>query len=219
MDILILLIGVAFLALIGAAFFIFFKEPKETVKKKIPTTEPQADVVGAFNKKISQCETKIKSLEYDLEASRLELAQTKEKEKALLSEKSRVVFDREQYEKFKKEHQLLKQELTGKEEMLEKEISSRRREASELAQTKIDLEALKKRVIESEDAYRKSRASCEALSKELSLAKKTIEDQKRIVNEHTVNKIEGEWVSRIEFNKLERELKEKEALLQKYLRP
>ena len=217
MDILIFLIGAVFLGLLGAGFYIFLKEPKETAKGKIQTKEPESDVVAALQKKISNYETKINNLEYDLEATKLDLAQTKEKEKALLTEIARVTFDAEQYEKLKKDHQALKAELPGKEEMLEKEISSRRLESAELAQLKTELQTLKKKAMETEDSFRKSQMTIEAFTKELNLSKKTIEEQKRIVKEHSENKVEGEWVSRIEFNKIEKELREKEALLQRFL--
>ncbi len=49
------------------------------------------------------------------------------------------------------------------------------------------------------------------------LAKATIKEQKKIVAEHTENKIGGEWVSRAEFEKVERELKEKETMIQRFL--
>ena len=217
MDILILVIGMAFLGLIGIGVYIFLKEPQQKNPLDMTVKNEEAELIPQFHKKISACEEKIKSLEYNLEATSLELTQTKEKEKALLKEKSAVTFDSEQYEKFKKEFQTLKGELSGKEEMLEKEISQRRKESSELAELKAESDALKKKTIESEDAYRKAQAAIETLTKELALARKTIDEQKRVVKEHSENKKEGEWVSRIEFNKIENELKEKEAMIQKFL--
>ncbi|MEK7850098.1 MAG: hypothetical protein AAB213_04730 [Candidatus Omnitrophota bacterium] len=218
MDILMILLVLCFLGLVAAGFLYFYRSPKEVPEKdKLHAITHGFDLATQLQKKISSHEQKIKDIEYSLQAAQLELAQTKEKEKSLLKERSQNTFDTEQYEKFKKEFQALKTELTHKEEMLEAEITHRRRLDSQLLGIKTDAEALKKRIMGSDDAFRKSQAAIETLTRELNLAKKTIVDQKKIVQEHSENKAEGEWVSRIEFNKIEMELKEKESMIQKLL--
>lgn len=218
MDILMILLVLCFLGLVAAGFLYFYRSPKEVPEKdKLHANTHGFDLATQLQKKISSHEQKIKDIEYSLQAAQLELAQTKEKEKALLKERSQNTFDTEQYEKFKKEFQALKTELTHKEEMLEAEITHRRRLDSQLLVIKTDAEVLKKRIMGSDDAFRKSQAAIETLTRELNLAKKTIVDQKKIVQEHSENKAEGEWVSRIEFNKIEMELKEKESMIQKLL--
>lgn len=222
MDSIIILIAVTFLAFIGAAAYVFLKDSQG--KDKSVTKDEGADLIGQYQKKIVSYEERIKKLEYSLAAMEQELIKTKEsetalqaKEKDLLKEKSHIAFDSEQYEKFKKDFEALKTEMPHKEEALEKEISLRRKQESELKTSQLDCETLKKRVTESEDAYRKSQAAIEALTKELNLAKKTIDEQKKMVREYTENKMGGEWVSRMEFEKVEKELREKEALIQKFL--
>lgn len=218
MDIFIILLGLIFLGIVGGLAFFIFKEPGAPgVNVRSPLKDQGPDIAAQLQKKLKQAEEKAKSLEYNLEALQLELNQTKEKEKALLKEKSESTFNAEQYEKFKKDFAVLKAELTGKEETLEKEISERRKQAQELTAAVQENEALKKRVLEAEDAHRKAQTAVEALTKELEAARKTLGDQKKIVQEHTENKIGGEWVSRLEFEKVEKELKEKEAMIQKML--
>ncbi len=218
MEILMILLVLIFLGLLGAGVLYFYKGPGEHAGSDKGLKNPrEVDETAGLRKKISLAEEKLKNLEYSYEAAQLELAQTKEKEKALVREKSQVTFDTQQYEKFKKEHQDLKVELARKEETCENEISQRRQESAELTQLKNDTAALKKRLSETEDALRRTSMAQETLTKELNLAKKTIDGQKKIVQEHHENKAEGEWVSRVEFNKVERELKEKEALIQKLL--
>jgi chromosome segregation ATPase len=203
---------------LAAGFLYFYRSPEEAPEKdKAHANTRGFDLATQLQKKISSHEQKLKDIEYSLQAAQLELAQTKEKEKALLKERSQNTFDAQQYEKFKKEYQALKSELTRKEEALEAEITHRRRLDSQLLGIKTDAEVLKKSIMESEDAFRRSQAVIETLTRELNLAKKTIVDQKKIVQEHSENKAEGEWVSRIEFNKIEMELKEKESMIQKLL--
>ncbi|OIO36094.1 MAG: hypothetical protein AUJ74_03745 [Candidatus Omnitrophica bacterium CG1_02_44_16] len=213
-----LLLVLCFLGLLAAGFLYFYRSPEESPEKNGPRTKTHGfDLATQLQKKISSHEQKLKDIEYTLQAAQLELAQTKEKEKILLKERSQNAFDIEQYEKFKKEYQTLKTELSHKEEALETEITRGRRLDSQLLGIKTDAEILKKRIIASDDAFRRSQATIETLTRELILAKKTIADQKKIVQEHSENKAEGEWVSRIEFNKIEIELKEKEAMIQKLL--
>lgn len=218
MDLLIVFIALAFVSLIGAFGFQFFKETQGAAQK-LPHSEKNAetDVLAQFQKKIKAYEEKLKKIEYELGASQLESAQGKEREKTITNERSQVKFDTEQYEKFKKEFQTLKKELTTKEEMLEKEISLRRTRAAELASAKQDNETLKKKISETEDAFRKCQTTVENLTKEVNLAKNKIKEQEKVVREHSENKMGGEWVSRGEFEKIERDLKEKEAQIQKFL--
>lgn len=222
MDSIIILIAVAFMVFIGATAYVFLKDSQG--KSKPVTKDEGADIIAQYQKKIVSYEERIKKLEYSLAAMDQELIKTKEsesalqaKEKNLLKEKSHIAFDSEQYEKFKKDFEALKNELAHKEEALEKEISLRRKQESELKQYQLDCEALKKRITESEDGYRKSQAAIEVLTKELNLAKKTIDEQKKTVREYSENKMGGEWVSRMEFGKVEKELREKETLIQKFL--
>jgi chromosome segregation ATPase len=218
MDLLIFFVAIAFVGLIVAFSFHSFKETRAGAPK-LPHGEKniEADVFASFQKKIKAYEEKIKKIEFDMGACQLECAQAKEREKMITNERSQVKFDTEQYEKFKKEFQALKKELTAKEEILEKEISSRRTQAADLAATKQDNETLKKKLSETEDALRKHQALSESLTKEVGLAKNKIKEQEKVVRQHSENKMEGEWVSRMEFEKIERDLKEKEAQIQKFL--
>ncbi|HAJ56193.1 MAG TPA: hypothetical protein DCL35_00295 [Candidatus Omnitrophica bacterium] len=218
MDILIIIICLAFIGLLGTLGYQFLKE--NIAGRSVqggPVKQNDADPALGYQKKIMENEEKIKKVELDLAASKLELAQTKEREKALIEQNSGAKFDYEQYEKFKKDYQLLKQEIVQKEDILEKEISTRRAQTAELAQLKQDYDGLKKKLMETEDYYRRSQTVAENLTKELNTAKKTVEYQKKIVSEHTENKLGGEWVSRVEFEKVENELKEKETMIQKFL--
>jgi len=214
-----ILLVLCFLGLLAAGFLYFYRSPEEgSPEKDKPHGKNHGfDLTTSLQKKLSSHEQKLNDMEYTLQAAQLELAQSKEKEKTILKEKSQNAFDAEQYEKLKIEFQALKKELSHKELMLEAEITHRRHIDSQLLGVQTEAQALKKRIIESDDAFRKSQVAIETLTRELNLAKKTIADQKKIVVEHSENKAEGEWVSRIEFNKIEMELKEKEAMIQKLL--
>ena len=217
MEILILLAGLVFLGIVAA--LIFFMNQESSSKQNPPKTSMEKEVDGfaQYQKKIAVGEEKTKNLQTNLEVLQLELTQSKEREKSLLKEKSESTFNAEQYEKFKKDFAQLKIELTAKEELLEKEISEKRKNAQDLLQLQQDNDTLKKRVVEAEDSYRKTQTLLEVLKKDLEVAKRTIEEQKRIVSEHAENKIGGEWVSRDEFKTLENQLKEKEEMIQKLL--
>jgi chromosome segregation ATPase len=218
MELLIVFIAVAFLAIAAALGFSVFKGPEIPEEKKGGALKnPDADMLSQFKRKAAACEEKLKSLEMDFEAASLELKQTKEKEKLLLTEKSKITFDSEQYEKFKKDFQALKIELTGKEVSLEKEISERRKQGMELALIRQEHDSSKKKNTETQDAYRKSQTMVETLTKELQAIKSVLNEQRKIVDEHKENKVGGEWVSRPEFEKIERELREKEAMIQRLL--
>lgn len=220
MDLLILVMGVAFLGLIGAGIFFFLKEPAMMrmlgtalpVKTEIPENDPTA----VLQKKIMRHEEQIARLETELKAAREETEQVRGREQALLKERANTAFDAEGYEKLKNEHAALKKELTGKEEILENEISSRRRQSDELTHLKAEHEALKKKNIETEDTLRKAQTLLEGLREENKNFKTLLESQKKTIEEHNVNKSEGQWVSRFEFERLEAALKEKERLLQKF---
>lgn len=218
MELLIVFIAVAFLAIAAALGIYVFKGSETPEEKKGASIKtPDAEMLSQFKRKAAACEEKLKSLEMDFEAASLELKQTKEREKVLLTDKSKITFDSEQYEKFKKDFQTLKVELTGKEESLEKEISERRKQGMELALIRQEHDILKKKNTETDDAYRKSQTLVETLTKELQTIKSALNEQRKIVDEHKENKIEGEWVSRPEFEKIERELREKEAMIQRLL--
>lgn len=218
MDIFIVLVSVAFIGFVSVFAFQFIEERRAAPSaSKPPKKDPQAELLSQFKRRTAEALEKLKKVEYEAEAYRLELSQTKEREKALINEKSQINFDSQQYEKFKKEFQALKQDISSKEQALEKEISLRRSQSAELGQIKEDARLLKGQLGETQDVLRKTQAIAETLSKELTTARKMIEDQKKIVAEHTENKMGGEWVSRAEFEKVERELKEKEAMIQKFL--
>lgn len=177
----------------------------------------ETDPTVPLKKKIAHYEAKIRELEANLKTLESEFAAAQLKEKELLREKSTTAFDSEQYEKFKKEYLDLKQELAKKEEILEEEITVRRQQTGEILQLRENNEALKKKALESDDTFRKSQTLVETLTQELKTIKQALQEKEKIVSEHSANKIEGEWVSREEFNKLEHELKEKEDLIQKML--
>lgn len=222
MDLAIYLIAAVFLGIAGVVVFTVLqekisssplKETKGATDKKI--SEP--DLIEQFHKKIRGLEEQIKQHEGAFAAIQLELAQTREREKKLSQEKSQINFDAGQYEKFKKDHEELKRELNQKEEVLEKEIAERRKQARETGALQQDSETYKKRSVEFEDALRKSQTMVEALTKQLQDARKMLQDQNKIVQEHSTQKKEGEWVARAEFEKIEATLKEKEALIQRLL--
>ena len=73
------------------------------------------------------------------------------------------------------------------------------------------------RLQDADDANRKSQVVIENLGQEIAALRKTIHDQEKIVTEHAENKTEGEWVSKIEFEKMENQLREKESLIQRLL--
>lgn len=219
MEFSIVLAGLVFVGIVGALIYFVFLEPQEKAnpKTQVQQSIKQTDDSILAKKKILNLEEKIKSLELEKEALVQEISLTKEKEKTLLKEKSVNTFDAGQYEKFKKDFDFLKDELTKKEEILEIEITEKRKHVTELSQSKQDNELLKKRIIEAEDAERKAQKKIEILTKDIEATSKIIRDQKRIVEEHTENKTEGQWVSRTEFETIERELKEKEIMIQKLL--
>jgi predicted nucleic acid-binding Zn-ribbon protein len=222
MDATILIVGLVFAGLVWAVIY-FIKDdfPKTTkkpqVKPETPVNKNDGDLSRHLQKKLAQTEEKCKNMELQYEAAQLELSQTKDKEKNLLKAKAEDVFDREQYEKFKKEFQILKKEVADKEESLEKEIGLRRQQSSQLTSTQQERDDLQKRASRTEDAHRKALASIESLTKELQDLKRKVREQGRIVEEHAVSKTEGEWISRAEFDKVEKELQEKELLIRKML--
>jgi len=223
MDILIITIGLALTGILGFTAFAFMHEsPAKSMRPKVSNLPPkdkpsEPDVIASYQRKLIAREEQIKNHEAAFAALQLELAQTKEREKTLLKEKSQIAFNEEEYEKFKKVYKSLKDELIKKEELLEKEIDSRRKQETELTQALKDIETYKNKSITSDDAFRKSETVAANLTKELKETKKMINEQNKIVEEHSENKIGGEWVSRDEFKKLENELKEKESLIQKLL--
>ena len=200
MDATILIVGLVFVGLIAAVVYLIRDEKPKPPKKKASgpeATQGKTDVdpIKHLHRKLAQSEEKLKNLELNFEAGQLELAQTKDREKNLLKSKSEDVFDRGQYEKFKKEFQSLKKETSEKEEALEKEIALRRQQSSQLLSAQEERDNLIKRVAMAEDAHRKALATHEALAKELNDLKKKVQEQGRIVQEHAVQKTDGEWIS------------------------
>ncbi|MDD5537733.1 MAG: hypothetical protein PHF12_02060 [Candidatus Omnitrophica bacterium] len=225
MDLLIFVMGLVFLGLIGAGIFFFLKEPAFSKMLGFGTGAPVkpaeggADPAAGLQKKILHHEERIATLENELKASREESERLRGREQELLKERSNAAFDSESFEKMKEEHVLLKKELTTKEETLETEISARRRQNTELTQLRLEYEALKKKTTETEDALRKAQTTIEGLREENKNIKSLLEQHKKIVDEHNVNKSEGQWVSRIEFERVEAVLKEKERLIEKLQSP
>lgn len=225
MDASIFVLGFAFVGIVAAAAYFLFKEEAVGTKSSAgpraagpgPGARPAADPVQQLPRKIAQLEERLKTLQIDHESVQLELAQTKERERIIAKERSEIVFDKQQYDKFLKDHATLKIELKQKEDAVEKEISLRRQQATELAQAQQGLETTRQRLSQTEDELRKAKLTLETLQKDLTDAKKALSSQNRIVEEHAVNKTEGEWVKRDEFHKLENELREKEILLKKML--
>ncbi|MFH0877590.1 MAG: hypothetical protein V1863_05135 [Candidatus Omnitrophota bacterium] len=222
MDLAIFLIGLVFLGIGGLAVYTILQEKMPSAAAKVPSgtlekklAEP--DLIEQFHKKIRKLEEQVKQHEAAYAAVDLELAQTREREKKLTQERSQISFDSAQVEKFKKDHQDLKRELGGKEELLEQEIAERRKHAEEIAALRQDHEAVKKRSVELEDALRKSQTMVETLTKQLQDAKRMLQDKNKMLEEHSTQKKEGEWVARAEFEKIETSLKEKEALVQRLL--
>ncbi len=218
MDILIVLISVAFIGLVASLAYQHINEAKAPAgKTNTKTPKNDAEITASYQRKIKSYEEKIKKIELDFEAVQLELRQLKEKEKTSEAAKSEIKFDYEQYEKFKKEFSELKKVLSQKEELLEKEISAHRSESTELQRQKQDCQNLKKQLSETQDAHRKSQALAEGFEKELKKAKQTISEHTKAAQQHSQNKVGGEWVSRDEFEKIEKELLEKQAMIEKFL--
>jgi len=228
MDLLIFVVGLVFLGLIGAGIFFLLKEPSfskmlgagaGSPAKPVEGEAATADPVLGLQKKILHHEERIATLEKELEASREESERLRGREQELLKERSNAAFDSESFDKLKEEHNSLKKELTTKEETLESEISVRRRQNTELTQLRLEHEALKKKTTETEDALRKAQTTIEGFKEENKNIKILLEQQKKIVEEHNVDKSEGQWVSRIEFERVEAALKEKERLIEKLQSP
>lgn len=222
MDIIIILIGVVFLGIVAALAYSLLNEQSagkintiKTTKDDFKKEEAQSDRLS--NRKITEYEERIKKLENELELTKTDFVKIKEIKEKLSEEKSHIVFDMEQYEKFKKEHQELKNEIVKKEGLLEKEISLRRTQSQELTQIQQDHKTAKQKIAETEDALRKAQGIIETLKKTIDDLKKQLSEHSKIVNEYSEKKSEGQWVSREEFNKIEAELKEKENMLQKLL--
>ncbi|MFA5038783.1 MAG: hypothetical protein WC732_03795 [Candidatus Omnitrophota bacterium] len=222
MDLLILFMALVFLGMIGAGIFFFLKEtpPRPGPAFKIPpAVPPSQDPLELPPKKTARYDEKIKQLEEELQAAQEEIRKGQEREAGLLKEKNNVAFDSSGYERLKKEQAALREEMTAKEETLEEVISARRRENAELIQLRQEFDILRKKNAETEDAFRKAQTIIENMDKDNKSCKALLEQQKKILEEHNVNKTEGQWVSREEFEKLQALLKEKDSLLQKFKTP
>lgn len=218
MENIITAITLVFIGLIaGGLYFLLVEPAKNNQQKKDDQPKKEPDILSQYQRKIKHSEQKIAALEQEMEALKLELLQAQGREKELLKERSAVAFESAQFEKLKKDHLVLKSESDNKEAILEKEISLRRSQAVELAQTRSECEQLKKKLDNASDALRRTNQLLETTTKDLQNVKSILHEQKKVVQEHSENKIEGEWVSREEFSKIENELTEKEALIQKLL--
>lgn len=223
MDLLIFAMGLVFLGLIGTGVFFFLKEPafSKMLGTGLPVkpTEGTTDSDAGLQKKILRHAERIATLENELKASREETERLRGREQELLKERSNATFDSESFEKLKDEHVSLKKELRAKEETLETEISARRRQNAELIGLRLEHETLKKKTSETEDTLRKAQTTIESLKEEYKKTKTLLEQHKKIVEEHNANKSGGQWVSRIEFERVEAALKEKERLVEKLQSP
>jgi len=182
-----------------------------------PKRDAKTDFIAILQKKVAVTEEKLRNLEGEFQAQRLELSRAKEREKELEEEKSSTAFDAQQYKKFQKEHALLKEELNKKERLLEEEISRRRLETTQLANVQTELDALKKHLTQTQDAFRKTQALYEHSVADLREARSELEKQKKAAQEVSGHKTQGGWVAREEFDKVEHELEEKEKFIKKLL--
>lgn len=221
-----LIIGLVFLGLVGTGFYVAIHDPSffglsrkvsGPAKAKPDPRKPAVDPLVDWQKKCALAEERIKEYQTRIENLQYDIEQANKQQKTLRDEKSTSAFDSQQLEKFKKEYKEQQAHLSAKEEMLEKEISLRRQLATELATAKQENDGLKKRTMEAEDATRKAQSLLETTAKELDQLKRAVREQKKLVQEHTIQKSEGEWVSREEFKKVEQELMEKEAMIKKLL--
>lgn len=221
MDFLVIALSIVFIGLIGMAVFLLLKDTQQkspAQAEKGKTAKPaETDLAVKLQKKLAAGEEKIRGLEEALKNTETRLQEALEREKTLLKGRSQTAFDIVGHEKIKKEYEASRQEIKHKEKTLEEEISTRRRQTIELQEAQRERDLLRKKSADTEMTLRKSQAAVEKLTGELRAAQKTMSNQEKTIKEHTENKIGGEWVSRHEFEKIEKEIAEKEALIQKIL--
>ncbi len=182
-----------------------------------PKRDAKTDFIGILKKKLAVTEEKLKALEAEFQAQRLELAAAKERVKKLEEEKSSTAYDAVSSQKLQKEHALLKEELGTKEHLLEEEISRRRQETSQRTDAQMQLDTLKGQLTKTQDAFRKTQMLYEHTVTDLKEARADMEKQKKAAQEACGQKTQGGWVAREEFDKVEHELEEKEKLIKKLL--
>ena len=218
-------IAVAFVALLIAGAMHFFQDGPSGAPGKAPAApkaaaakrDGKADFIAILQKKVAVGEEKIKGLEGEFQAQRLETARAREQIKKIEGEKASMAHDAQSYQKFKKEHAVLKEEMKKKEHLLEEEISRRRQETTHLANAKRDLDDLKRQLTQAQDAFRKAQTLYERTTAELRETRAALDKHIKASQEQSGQKTQGGWVAREEFEKVERELEEKEAFVKKLL--
>ena len=225
MDIIMIAISVVFGVLIVIGGIYLFQDMPAAGQKKAaakgadpaPKRDGKADFVTILQKKVAVTEEKLKNLEGEFQAQRLELSRAKEREKKFEEEKASQAHVSQQFEKFQKEHALLKEETNKREHLLEEEISRRRQETTQLASAVSERDALKKELAQTQDTVRKTQTLYEHTVADLREARSELEKLKKFSQETTAQKTQGGWVAREEFDKVENELREKEAFVKKLL--
>jgi len=224
MDIVMIVIAVVFGVLVVIGGVHLLQEPPAPGKKKSGKKEPaapkrdgKADFVRILQKKVAIGEEKIKELEGEFQVQRQELSKAKEREKKLLDDKKSMEHDARSYQKFKKEHKILRDEAAKKEHLLEDEISRRRQQTTQLANVKSDIDALKKELKLAQDNFRKTQALYERTVGDLKETRAALNKITKAAQAEAGQKTQGGWIAKEEFDKVEHELQEKEALLKKLL--
>ncbi len=225
MDIVMIVLSVVFVVLVVIGGMHLFRETPPDGQKEKPSEntatarkrDAKTDFITILQKKVAVTEEKLKNLEGEFQAQRLELSQAKERKKKLEEEKSSMNFDTQQSKKIQKEHTLLKEELNKKERLLEEEISRRRQETTQLANIKMELDALKKHLTQTQDAFRKTQTLYEHTVTDLKGTRSELEKQRKAAQLSSGQKTQGGWVAREEFDKVEHELEEKEKFIKKLL--
>jgi len=192
-------------------------DKKRPPRQPAPKRDAQADFIGILKKKVAVSEEKLKNLEGELQAQRLELAAAKEREKRLEEAKASSTHDAQSFERLKKEHALLKEEVGNKERLLEEEISRRRLETEQLADANAQMAALQEQLSKTQDVFRKTQTLYERTVADLKEARAELEKQTKAAQEASGQKTQGGWVAREEFDKVEHELREKEMFIKKLL--
>jgi|GEM_PF-787280 len=225
MDIVMIVIAAIFVVLVVIGGMHLLREGPAAGAAKNPAPEAAAaakrdaktDFIGILQKKLEVTEEKLKQMEGEFQAQRLELAAAKGREKRLEEEKASTAHDDQSCQKLQKEDALLKEELVQKERLLEEEISRRRQETTQLANVQRELDNHKEHLTKTQDAFRKTQALYEQAVADLKEARAELERHKKAAQEASGQKTQGGWVAREEFDKVEHELEEKEKFIKKLL--
>ncbi|MGE5280200.1 MAG: hypothetical protein ACM3L6_05620 [Deltaproteobacteria bacterium] len=235
MEILMIVVAVAFavLLVVGALHFLQDTPPaagKKAAGRAALAAPPaggvlaaaskrdgKADFIALLQKRIAVEEEKIKNLEGEFQAQRLELARAREHIKKLEEEKASMSHEAQVCQKIQKDYAVLKDEASKKDKILEEEISLRRKQTTQLTNAMNDLDAQKKQLSQAQDAFRKTQALYERTTTELRETRAALDKHVKTAQEQAGQKTQGGWVAREEFEKVERELTEKEAFIKKLL--